>query len=273
MTADEKQRFSGFFPNLDVNAAVVTGEATSMYNCYSWTVGITGSWSSAGPTLTDVDDFYHGAGFVRSSSGTIAVWGTSASNMTHAAVTGEGHGPRWESKYGPDIRFQHGLGELDCGICGRIQGYYLRDRSLPDLYEAFREGVMSAGEKSYLSADQRAALDRERERIPGELRSAFDKAFAAWKSTWFSGSQAISSNAWTRTVGKEYAALVALGPAILPLVVEQLAQPDNFLALQLYDAIQPNPRLLVQYGRGDSRTGEGEQGRARRTVQAWFTNR
>src|SRR5438445_7036305 len=126
---------------------------------------------------------------------------------------------------------------------------------------------------SYLSAAQKRALHEERARVPEELRAAFDKAFDAWKATWFSGGLAISSNPHTRAVGKEYDALIAMGPAIIPLVVESLADPENFLALQLYDAIQPNEQLLVQYEPDDERILEGEQGRARRVVQAWFANR
>jgi hypothetical protein len=33
MTAAEKQRFRGYFPNLDVNRVVVTGEVSAVYNC------------------------------------------------------------------------------------------------------------------------------------------------------------------------------------------------------------------------------------------------
>lgn len=76
----------------------------------------------------------------------------------------------------------------------------------------------------------------------------------------------------TRTVGKEFDDLIALGPAILPLVIEALADPENFMTLQLYDAIQPNEKLLVQMGADDERILEGEQGRARRVVEAWFAN-
>jgi hypothetical protein len=98
--------------------------------------------------------------------------------------------------------------------------------------------------------------------------AAFHKAFAVWKSVWFSGGLAISSNPHTRAVGKEYDALIALVPDILPLVVEQLADPENFLALQLYDALQPNEKLLVQFEPDDERILEGEQERAQRVVQA-----
>jgi hypothetical protein len=127
--------------------------------------------------------------------------------------------------------------------------------------------------RSYLSAAQKRALADEIERIPPQTRSAFEKAFAAWKGTWFSGGSAISSDPHTRAVGKEYDALIALGPVVLPPVVEQLADPDNFLALQPYDALQSDENLLVQFDPDDERILEGEQGRARRVVQAWFANR
>ena len=44
MTTAEKQRFRGYFPNLDVDNAVVTGEVSTVYNCISWTVGVTDRW-------------------------------------------------------------------------------------------------------------------------------------------------------------------------------------------------------------------------------------
>jgi hypothetical protein len=127
--------------------------------------------------------------------------------------------------------------------------------------------------KATLTSAQKKALRDQVNSVPAHLRSGFETAFEAWKSTWFSGGLAISSDPHTRAVGKEFDALIALGPGILPLVVERLTDPDNFLALQLYDAIQPNERLLVQFGPDDERILEGEQGRARRVVQAWFVNR
>src|SRR5438067_323586 len=94
--------------------------------------------------------------------------------------------------------------------------------------------------KSYLSTAQKRALMEERKRVPEKVQADFDKAFAAWRKSWFSNGLAISSDPHTRAVGKEYDALIALGPDILPLVIEQLADPENFFALQLYDAIQTN---------------------------------
>jgi hypothetical protein len=126
--------------------------------------------------------------------------------------------------------------------------------------------------RSYMSATQRRALGEEREKVPQEVRVAFELAFSVWKNAWFGGGLAMSSNPHTRAVGKEYDALIALGPLILPLVVDKLADPENFLALQLYDALQPSEKLLVQFEPDDERILEGEQGRAQRVVQAWFAN-
>ena len=273
MTPAEKQRFRGYFPNLDVNRAVVTGEVSTVYNCISWTVGVTNRWLWPGNSLANFDTFYRGFGFVRAGDGTIAAWGLSTSNMTHGSVTGPGHGPRWESKCGSDLGIQHGLGELVSSSYGHVVAFYRRSRTLLAAYQAAREDVMKEkSAKSYMSAAQRRALSKERNTVPEELRTAFELAFAAWKDTWFSGGLAISSNPHTRAIGKEYDALIALGPAILPLVVEKLADPENFLALQLYDALQPSEKLLVQFEPDDERILEGEQGRAQRVVQAWFAN-
>jgi len=117
--------------------------------------------------------------------------------------------------------------------------------------------------KPILTVAQRRTLREQRSRVPAQVQAAFETALKAWKETWFGGGLAISSDPHTRTVGKEFDALVALGPEILPLVIEALADPENFFVLQLYDAIQPDPRLIVQYGPEDERIlEESRDGRA-----------
>ena len=274
MTPAEKTRFKGYFPGLDVNRAVVTDGMSIMYNCISWTVGITNRWLWPGSSLANFDTFYHGFGFVQTGDGPIAAWGHSTTNMTHGSVSGPGHGSRWESKCGHDLRIQHGLGELLGSSYGRVIAFYRMGRALLTANEPLVEEIMKEKTvKSYMTTAQRKALTEERNQISVEQRSAYDRAFGAWKATWFSGGLAISSNPTTRAVGKEYDALIAMGPAILPLVIGSLADPENFLALRLYDAMQPNNQLLVQFEPDDERILEGEQGRAQRVVQAWFANR
>jgi hypothetical protein len=274
MTAAEKRRFRTYFPNLDVDKAVVTGGASAVYNCISWTVGLKDRWLWPGDSLAAFDAFYRGFGFVRAGDGPIAAWGRSTSAMTHACISGPRHGPRWESKCGADLRIQHGLRELAGGSYGRVVAFYRRSHAAPaPLASALEDAMKEKASKTYLTPAQKRVLQEQQQAVPAELRAAFDAAFRAWKKTWFAGGLAFDSNPHSRGVGKEFDALIALGPRIPPLVIEVLADPENFFALQLYDAIQPDEKLVVHFHPEDERILEGEQGRARRVVQAWFANR
>lgn len=57
MTPDEKSDFKRWFPNLDVDKAVVTGEISTKYNCLAWTVGVTDKWLWPGAAIADFDTF------------------------------------------------------------------------------------------------------------------------------------------------------------------------------------------------------------------------
>ncbi len=274
MRPAEKQQFHAYFPNLNVNAAVVTGEASSVYNCISWTVGYTDRWIWPGPTIQQFDAVYRKFGFVRAGNGPIAAWGQSTSAMTHGCISGPGHGPRWESKCGSDLRIQHALNELVGASYGRVVAFYAKSLSLYStsailLAEALKDSSTSIS----MNADIQAAIGSAVADVPEQTRDAFLNAFEAWKKTWFEGGAAISSDPHTRTCGKEFDALIALGPSVLPLVIEALSVPDNFIALSLYDAIQPDANLVIQYDSDDDRILEGEQGRARRVVQHWLASR
>jgi hypothetical protein len=272
MTAAEQQRFTGYFPNLNVQTAVVTDEADPIYNCIAWTVGIVTVWIWPGDHLDDFDQFYLGFGFTRSSNGPVAAWGLSPVGMKHGCVSGEGHGPRWESKCGADLRIQHGLSELAGSSYGHVIAYYFSASNAEAPFGEVVRAMKKSVAKSYLTAAQRRKLRDRIEEIPTETRRAFADAFAAWKETWYEGGLGISSNPAVRGVGKNFDTLIAMGPIVLPLVVEELARPENFFALQLYDAMQPRAELVIHIAPGDERILEGEQGRARRTVQAWFAD-
>lgn len=62
------------------------------------------------------------------------------------------------------------------------------------------------------------------------LVNGFKQKFDAWKKTWFKDD---SPNSATRAQGKEFEALVALGPKIIPLIVYKLTEPGNFMAIVL----------------------------------------
>lgn len=121
-----------------------------------------------------------------------------------------------------------------------------------------------------LSDEERARVAAEVARVPSDLKARFDAAFEAWQKSWFRGRMAFNSDTRHRAAGPEFDALVALGDAILPLVVEKMHDPDNFIALVLYDRLQKDEKLRVRYAPRDPQAHEGEHARALRTARAWL---
>lgn len=276
MTPQEKQDYAALFPNLNVNNVVVTGEATPpalpKYNCIAWTLGITSRVIWPGPTIQNFDATYATGGFFRSGNGPIAAWGISLTQMKHGSISGPGHGPRWESKLGTGgLRAQHGLGELVGIYYGNVLAFYAPKAAARNSFQRLlKELQIVPRRKSYLSGPESKALREEIARIPIELRRKFEERFAAWQKTWDAPYLMIHSDPTVFRYSGEFAELAALGTDVLPLVVSKLANPNDFLALQLYDALQNDQSLRVDLAPGDEQVFYGEQGRAERVVKRWL---
>ncbi len=274
LTPTEKIRFHGYFANLNVDNAVVSGEATAVYNCIAWTLGITNAWIWPGSRIGDFYPYYNKIGYKRTTdtNSPIAVWGYSFTQMTHGSISGSGHGPRWESKCGSDLRIQHGRDELSGPnpAYGNILAYYKPDRFLQADAQTLLTLPKDMTTIAPLNTEHLAILKQAAAGISPELREQFATAFAAWKATWYAGNLAINSDPHARASGVEFDTLVKLGSESIPLVVEALADPDNFMALQLYYAIQPESNLFVHIEADDPRILEGEQGKARLLVQYYI---
>ena len=276
MTPAEKQRFKNYFPRLNVNRATVTGPTTHLYNCISWTLGITSRWIWPGTNISDFDKLYHRHGFVRSSNGPIAAWGHNQSKMTHGCISGPNHGSRWESKCGSDLRIQHGLSELVGASYGNVLAFFSRKHRTPssDIEEQIRN-IESMESLNQLQLEESAVkiLGDAVENIDSEIRTQFEVRFEAWKGTWSATHTAHLSDPSFVRYSKEFSDLAALGEQIVPLLIDKLRNPNNFFALQLYDAIQPEQVSIVRMDANDEGLVlGGEQGRARRTVQRWLGN-
>jgi hypothetical protein len=271
MTPAEKQKFRGYFPSLNVDQAVVTGEASGVYNCLSWTLGITDRWVWPGATVQAFDQLYNGAGFIRAGNGPIAAWGQSLTQMTHGCVSGPVHGPRWESKCGSDLRIQHGLNELTGASYGRVLAFYAPRNTTTKTLVSRMASRSRPKRKVSLSAPETANLRKEVGVVPPELRREFERLYNEWRDTWREPHLAILSDPAVLRYSREFAAVAALGPEILPLVVEKLANREEFFALQLYDALQSHGSLKVEIEPDLPDVLEGEQGRAERVVKHWLS--
>ncbi len=93
LTASEKITFLAAFPLLDVDFTIVTDEPSGLYNCISWTVGVTNYWHWPGSNLADFDSFYAQFGLTRKTKGHVAAWGFANNNMTHGCISGPNMDP------------------------------------------------------------------------------------------------------------------------------------------------------------------------------------
>ena len=117
-----------------------------------------------------------------------------------------------------------------------------------------------------VSREQHARLRKEIARLPADLRTRFEELYRDWRKSWERPDILVKSDAKAVRNTGEFEALVALGPRILPLVVNKLLQRREFFALQLYDVLQDRPEL-----RATGPFGMSEQARALASARLWLS--
>lgn len=269
LTASEKTTFLNAFPLLDVDFTIVTGEPSGVYNCISWTVGVTNFWHWPGSSLADFDAFYSQFGLQRKAKGHVAAWGFANNNMTHGCISGYSHVPCWESKCGSLARIQHCLNELNGPSYGHVIAYYAWKRFVVPLPKYLKKYMKESKVFSKEEINRLKALIKE---IPWEKAVDFEKKFSSWKKIWHTGSNAFSSDPYTRTKTAEYRELVGLGKEILPLLASKLMDETNFLALPAFEELATNKKLIIPIKAANEKVLEGEQGRTFRTVKKYMTS-
>ena len=273
MTEPEKALFQYYFPNLDVEAACISAPYDTTYNCLAWTLGFDNVWLWPGACIEAFDKLYRRYGFTRATNGPIAAWGHSLTDMTHGSISGEGHGPRWESKPGDLNRIQHGMHGLSGAQYGQILAFYKRNYSITIAQDLIEHASKYKPKTVKLKPKRKKILDRVLEGITQEQREDFEKQFKKWKKSWSKGPGAVQSNPGHVRQGEAYFKLGAMDEKVLlPLLIDKLRDPDNFLALQLYDSMQPNLHLKIQIDPEDDLIFLGEQGRAQKTVETYLKN-
>jgi hypothetical protein len=273
LTAAEKISFHNDFPLLDVDFTIVTDEPTGVYNCISWTVGVTNIWHWPGSNLTDFDNFYGQFGLQRKAKGFVAAWGGSNTSMTHGCISGPTHGPCWESKCGGWARIQHCLNELNGPVYQHVVAYYswkliIIGPKIP-LPKYLLEYMKI---KRVFTREETAIIKELVKAVPADTAAEFEKKFRAFKNSWFKGSLSSASDPYARTKSAEYREMTAMGKVIIPLLVNKLMDESNFLALPAYESLA-GKRMSIPIDSGNEKVLEGEQGRAYRTVKLFLGSR
>lgn len=284
MYPEERAKYQGWFPKLEVDKSLITAEQTRRYNCISWTTGNTRSWDwppDMYPELSAREAFtayYRERGFspitaeeaqaqVGSGSQVVAYWEDPA-EPTHGSVAGPGHLDRWESKCGSAARLTHGRDELESDLYGTIRGYFVKAADAPPPAEP------PPPPPSEWTRRLENKLEQRLQTVPLATRERFHESYHRWLE--FRESDAISSqsNPHKHCQGQAFQQLCQLGPDALPLVMSKIQEGDFFChalaqaltrrddGFQLADASPPplkphNPRT-------------NEQDKARQILGQWL---
>ena len=267
MTPTEKGYYSFFLPNLDVNSAVVTGEANPDYNCIAWTLGFTTRTEWPGYCIEDFDNFYGLRGYVRASEGPIAAWGNDEMQMTHACVSVPGYGLYWESKLGRELRIRHRLKELESPLYGKVIAFYNKRVRFAESAGVYKVAKATVDKNVGIKPGQKDVIRRLAGRVDDETRSEFEEKFSLWQAVCQNCYISLRSDPDAVKETKVFWELVEMGEKILPLVVEKLTEDRSARVLPLYEELQPDKTL--HFTDRASRF-EGEQMRAKRTVARWI---
>lgn len=247
-------RILSAFPNISTNESFYSGPATDDYNCISWTVGVTTDWIWPGNySLANFDALYNSYGYTRTGANAdnaaIAIW-MKDGIFKHGSVRKNSkipkpHGFDWESKCGHWERVMHTRDALTNSSYGNIAYYY---RPISGTVNSLAESPVTISAFSSTDVNIINALIDE---IPTEIKSEFNKKYAAWKETWNNPEIAIQSNPRSYAESEEYSALCQFcqqyGKPTWPLFIEKLSEGDVFVCNLLEDLTSPTKENKALY--------------------------
>ena len=207
----QNSNITSYFPNLTTDDAIQSAPASGVYNCISWSGGISEYWVwppdeesgywVPGKPLASFDLFYiseryPGCGvFVRggATSGNSAVdlWATGSPgsyNYTHASIKKgadeNAHGYDWESKPGSLMRTFHPRTALSGSSYGNIVEYYRNAGTWAThtLAEAIADGK-AVLENVRFDNTEIAIVEEDIASLSSNDVNTFHALFTAWKST------------------------------------------------------------------------------------------
>lgn len=267
LTNQELQQLRLDFPQMTLDNTKVIGPKTKQYNCMAWSVGITNAWLWPGPDK--FKEFYAQHSAHLANNGGIAAFGFSLQNMTHGATNLEipNYGHSWTSKLGENPLVLHTLGALSGAgsIYGNVLQYYTPQ---PPLAESWigEEIIMYQ-----LTEAEISTLQHRINQLSQDLREQFTRAYHRWKKTWSQPTILASSNPQDRARSKEFDDLIAMGPAIVPLLIKEMSVEHDFFALQAVERLVPSD-IVFRPAIGDPEFLGGEQLRAYMTATHWLAS-
>ena len=262
------------FPNLKADDAMQSAPASEVYNCISWSGGITNYWEwplslfsiyfDYGGSKKSFDNFYgspgryggcmtYSATGATSSNSVVDLWynpnsyGIGQGEYTHGSVTKPGnnmpHGYDWESKPGNGERIFHqrsSLNSVAIGGYGTVTDYYkptsLKTALLLDESIALGYSVI---ENVIFTDQEKDIISNSIKLITNNVKEQFENKYNLWKTTWVKPELAKQSNPRMYAQSDEYKDLmvfcISQGKAIWPFIFDKFSQGDFFTINALED--------------------------------------
>jgi len=271
LTTQEKKDAKFIWPNMNVNATLVTDEATDVYNCLAWTLGKTDRWvwpwTGRLATKSEFDALYRANGFQPTSQGTIAAFGKSLSQMTHGSIFSFPYN-KWESKCGKWLRIIHSLPEMEGGAeYGDVRGYYSQVALIAN-------SIIEPMEKKFnksnsISKAELSSLSKAIAITDNKLKKEFDVRYASWKKSCEHPLIMVSSNPYECTKTTEFLNIILLGRNIIPLLIEKIVKEKDFFSLYIFERLAENT-FIIHREIDDPLILLGEQARAIETAKRWI---
>ena len=243
LTDNERTELSVYFPLLNVEETVVTGEATKQYNCISWSVGNRKTWDWPPlmyPNLSATEAiraYYRDRGYLeyvpkpdeQLPVDTVAYW-QKETTPKHASVLKYQHeNLSWESKLGMLVRIAHARDELESDSYGKIAAYFVKAPLAISENTTYKMSV-----KKLLEMNAKLKLDIAS--VNPQLKFKFEDFYLEWLNYRQINLISGSADPHQYTAGLAYSELLKLGPEALPLFVDKMLQGD-FFCLKAMEAL------------------------------------
>ena len=270
------------FENLEPDDAIESALASSVYNCISWSGGITDDWYwppslfdpyYAGTPLASFDNFYGSSRYVgamiydqsgaTASNNVVDLWynpnyyGQGQGSYTHGSVTKPGnnhpHGYDWESKPGGLNRTfhpRHSLNSTQPYDYGYVDKYYkptsLKSAMLLD--ESIARGL-SVIENIEFTAEEKNNISESINSLSVNQKEELESRYEVWKRTWDNPKLAIQSNPRMYANSKEYDEFINYcklqGESVWPFIFDKFQIGDFFVINALEDlTLEENMDIL-----------------------------
>jgi len=284
----ENSNITSWFPNLKPEDAIQSAPASGVYNCISWSGGITNDWYwppspiyggqyyIEGDPLGSFDNFYGNtpsaryggatsytrSGVVNYSHICIDLWAKDGS-YTHGSVRKPGnnhpHGYDWESKPGGLMRTFHPRHSLNGSNYGSVVDYYRPVSNLKSsmlLDESIARGL-SVIENVELTTNEKLEVTESIAKLSLKSQSDLQNKYELWRETWENSDVKVHSNPRMYANSQEYEDLItyckSMGEKSWPFIFDKIEKGDFFAINALEDlTLENNIEVLEKVKKDNS---------------------